>query len=211
MLIRTNIQLTGRNGLSVDSIVRAALLKQMMGLSYDELSFYLADSLSYRSFARIEGSPSKSGLQSCISLIDAQTWEEINHLILADAAREGIEKGRMVRIDSTVTETHIHPPTDSALLWDCVRVMVRQLTSLREAFTPGGFNFRNHSRSAKRKMRHIEFTRGANKTKLYKELLKLTRQTKSDLMVGLLLTQGVQQSSLPTVFAAGDRSLNNPD
>ena len=200
VLIRANTQLTGRNGLSVDSIVRAALLKQMMGLSYDELSFYLADSLSYRSFARIDCSPSKSCLQSCISLIDAQTWEEINHLILAEAAREGIEKGRMVRIDSTVTETHIHPPTDSALLWDCVRVMVRQLTLLREAFMPDGFNFRNHSRSAKRKMRHIEFTRGANKTKLYKELLKLTRQTKSELMAGLLLAQGAQQSPLPTAF-----------
>ena len=33
-------------------------------------------------------------------------------------------KGRMVRIDSTVTETHISPPSDSNLLWDCARVMV---------------------------------------------------------------------------------------
>lgn len=51
-LIDPAIKATGRNGLSVDSIVRATLLKQMMGLSYDELSFYLSDSLSYRTFAR---------------------------------------------------------------------------------------------------------------------------------------------------------------
>ena len=52
---------TGRKGFSVDSIVRAALLKQMMGLSYQELSFYLQDSVSYNNFARIEG---QEGLSS---------------------------------------------------------------------------------------------------------------------------------------------------
>ena len=31
---------SGRKGLTADSILRAALLKQMMGLSYEELSFY---------------------------------------------------------------------------------------------------------------------------------------------------------------------------
>ena len=41
---------TGRKGLTVDSIVRAALLKQMMGLSYQALSFYLEDSVSYNNF-----------------------------------------------------------------------------------------------------------------------------------------------------------------
>ena len=47
VLIKPNTNETGRNGLTVDSIVRAGLLKQMMGLTYDELSFYLEDSLSY--------------------------------------------------------------------------------------------------------------------------------------------------------------------
>ncbi len=33
----------------------------------------------------------------------------------------------MVRIDSTVTEALMHEPSDSSLLWDAVRVMVRLL------------------------------------------------------------------------------------
>jgi IS5 family transposase len=33
----------------------------------------------------------------------------------------------MVRVDSTVTAALIHEPSDSALLWDAVRVMVRLL------------------------------------------------------------------------------------
>ena len=84
--------------------------------SFITFSFYLADSLSYRSFTRIENEPSASSLQSCICLIDASLWEKINTSILAETASMGIEKGRMARIDSTVTETNIHPPTDSSLL-----------------------------------------------------------------------------------------------
>lgn len=63
----------GRKGLTVDSIVRAALLKQMMGLTYEELSFYLQDSVSYYSFARIGGQEglSPASLQSCIKRLDA--------------------------------------------------------------------------------------------------------------------------------------------
>ena len=62
---------TGRKGLTVDSIVRAALLKQMMGLTYRELSFYLQDSFSYANFARIEGQEglSPTRLQASIKRI----------------------------------------------------------------------------------------------------------------------------------------------
>lgn len=192
-LIDPKTKPTGRHGLSVDAIVRATMLKQMMGLTYYELSFYLADSLSYRSFARIVGMPSKSSLQACISKLDAQTWEAINRLLLTGAAEQGLEKGHTVRIDSTVTETHIHPPSDSSLLWDCIRVMIRQLSTLKGALTPGCFHFCNHNRAAKKRMRQIEYARGANKTKLYKELLKLTRKTKDALIQGLSLTGYAQQ------------------
>ena len=171
---------TGRKGLSVDSIVRAALLKQMMGLSYQELSFYLQDSVSYNNFARIEGQEglSSTSLQYCIKRIDATTWEAINRLLLLDSKGKGIEKGRMVRIDSTVTETNIHPPSDSQLLWDCVRVSVRLLKGVQACFAPGGFHFCDRSRSTKRKAYQIEFKRGRNREKLYKALLKHMAETR---------------------------------
>ncbi len=188
VIITPGTTATGRNGLTVDSIVRAGLLKQMMGLTYDELSFYLQDSLSYATFARVDylSGPSKTSLQSCISKIDAPTWEAINQTLLADSAAKGIEKGRMVRIDSTVTESHIHPPTDSRLLWDCVRVMVRLLYGMKDAFAPGSFHFCDRSRAAKKRMNNIVYMRGKKKkVKLYKALLQHTRETKDYLTVAL--------------------------
>jgi IS5 family transposase len=66
-------------------------------------------------------------LQQTISRIQPATWERINQCVLLDARNEQVERGEKVRIDSTVTETDIHAPSDSTLLWDSVRVMVRLL------------------------------------------------------------------------------------
>jgi transposase, IS5 family len=33
------------------------------------------------------------------------------------ASVQKIERGRVVRVDSTVTDTPVHEPTDSTLLW----------------------------------------------------------------------------------------------
>jgi IS5 family transposase len=195
VLIDPKTKDTGRNGLSVDSIVRACLLKQMMGLTYDELSFYIQDSITYNSFARIEAAtPSTTSLQACISKIDAPTWEAINRLLLADAVQQNIEKGRMVRIDSTVTETNIHPPTDSSLLWDCIRVTERLLGRLQQTLRPGSFTFSNHTRVAKKLMREAIYLKTDKRKKCYKELLKYTVITKNYLVQGLAMESQVQDT-----------------
>ena len=43
----------------------------------------------------------------------AETWEQSNRALLGTAKDDGIETGRKLRIDSTVTETHILEPSDS--------------------------------------------------------------------------------------------------
>ena len=120
---------TGRQGLPAESVLRCALLKQYRQLSYQELAFHLSDSASFQAFARLPVClfPKKSALQQTISRIQAETWERVNHCLLLDAKHERVELGKKVRIDSTVTATDIHAPTDSTLLWDSVRVMVRLL------------------------------------------------------------------------------------
>lgn len=192
-LIGNTTSATGRKGMSVDSILRAALLKQMMGLSYDELSFYLTDSFSYSSFARLSMPVSASALQANIGRLSATSWERVNGVLLGSAARQGLEKGRVVRIDSTVTETDVHPPSDSALLWDCVRVMVRLMGQLKDVLEPGLFQFRDRSRSAKKRAYQIDYARGANKAALYKQLLAVTECTRADLLQGLSQQSRVQQ------------------
>ena len=171
---------TGRQGLPAESVLRCALLKQYRQLSYQELAFHLSDSASFQAFARLPGRlfPKKSALQSTISRIQAKTWERVNHCLLVDAKDERVELGKKVRIDSTVTETDIHAPTDSSLLWDGVRVMVRLLEAAQSMSGTAEIEFCNHRRRAKKRARAIIYTRGKDKKAvLYRDLIKVTMQS----------------------------------
>ena len=44
---------TGANGMSTEQVVRAAIVKQKFGYSYEMLPFHLTDSISLRAFCRI--------------------------------------------------------------------------------------------------------------------------------------------------------------
>ncbi len=57
----------------------------------------------------------------------AETWKQINQTLLSNARQAKLEDGSVVRRDSTVTAALLHEPSDSSLLWDAVRVMVRLL------------------------------------------------------------------------------------
>ena len=167
---------TGRKGLSVESVLRCAILKQYRQLSYEDLVFCLMDSASCQTFARLSMRwfPRKSVLQRCISAITDVTWERINQRLLHHATK--VENGRMLRIDSTVTATPIHEPSDSSLLWDSVRVLVRLLRQAEEL--AGGIKYCNHQRVAKKRMRAIVYTRGQDKkARLYRDLIEVTRKS----------------------------------
>lgn len=179
-LHREGARETGRRGLPAEAVLRCALLKQHRQLSYEELAFHLEDSASFRAFARLPWgwSPKKSVLQKTISAIRAETWEAINRTLLASAKAEKIEDGRVVRLDSTVTAALMHEPSDSSLLWDAVRVMVRLLREAEPWLGGTALLWRDHRRAAKKRWRAIEFTRGRPKrVQLYRELIKLTRAT----------------------------------
>lgn len=82
----------------------------------------------------------------------------------------------MVRIDSTACDALIHPPTDSTLLWDGVRVMARLLETA--AALPGGstVTWHNHKRLAKKRTMAIKYSRGKDKKAiLYKDLIAATQ------------------------------------
>ena len=44
---------TGRHGLTSETVLRCALLKQLRQLTYKELAFHLSDSASFQAFARL--------------------------------------------------------------------------------------------------------------------------------------------------------------
>jgi IS5 family transposase len=179
-LRRQGLQQTGRHGLPAEAVLRCALLKQYRQLSYEELAFHLEDSASFRTFARLplSGSPSKSVLHKTISAISATSWEAINRAVAGSARQGKLESGAMVRIDSTVTQALMHAPTDSSLLWDAVRLMVRLLKQVSALPGAPSICWRNHRRLAKKRALAIQYSRGkAQKEKLYRELIAATRAT----------------------------------
>lgn len=80
----------GREGMAAEQVLRAAVIKQLNGLSYEELAFHLAGSCSYRAFCRLgiaDDAPSKSALGRDIKKLRPQTLETINRGLI-DLAKE---------------------------------------------------------------------------------------------------------------------------
>ncbi len=165
-------------GLTGEQALRAMIIKQMNGFSYDELAFHVADSQTYRAFCKIgltDQAPKRSTLAENIKRLKASTLEQVNRIIVEAASVAGIERGRKVRVDSTVSETNIHPPSDSSLLFDCVRVLTRLMTALREMGVQ--IEFSNRTRRSKR--RWIAISRARSKRqrrKLYRNLVNATEE-----------------------------------
>jgi IS5 family transposase len=179
-LRRDGVQETGRHGLPAEAVLRCALLKQYRQLSYEELAFHLEDSASFRAFARLPWpwSPKKSVLHKTISAIRAETWEAVNRTLLADARQEKIEDGSVVRLDSTATAALMHEPSDSSLLWDGVRVMVRLLRQADTLVRAVARAWCDHRRAAKRRLQAITFTRGRPKRVAhYRVLITIAHKT----------------------------------
>lgn len=93
------------------------------------------------------------------------------------ACSEGVETGEQVRIDSTVTETHILLPEDSRLLVDGVRVLTRLLREARAHLGPE-VAFCDHSRACRRRAQEVRSRRGAERrAQTYRRLLRLVAKT----------------------------------
>ncbi|MGX9148327.1 ISNCY family transposase [Mesorhizobium sp. 128a] len=178
-LVRVGVKATGRRGLPAEAVLRCALLKQYRQLSYQELAFHLEDSASFRAFAHLplSWSPQKSVLQKTISAIRSETWgTDQSHTAIGCPAGEARRRA-VVRLDSTVTAALMHEPSDSSLLWDAVRVMVR-LLKRADSLVGGAGSWRDHCRAAKKRARKIQFTHGRpNRVQLYRELIAITRAT----------------------------------
>ncbi len=169
---------TGREGeLSGEQVFKIILVKQIHGFSYRSLEFHLKDSRTYRAFCGFglgDKVPSFKTIQRDIKKIRPESFEAINQTLLAFAAKQGIEKGRTVRVDCTVVESNIHEPSDSSLLLDSVRVLSRVNKRAQERFGLPAFD---RSRMAKKRFKKILNSKNkADRVAPYKDLLKVTRE-----------------------------------
>ena len=167
---------TGAPGMSGDQVLRVLLLKQMNGFSYRELEFHLADSVTYRTFCRfgsMEPTPSRATLAENLKKVRPETLEAIGRMVIHYAAKTGVERGRKVRVDSTVVQANVHTPTDSSLLWDGIRVLTRLFQRAHERFDFALYT--DHRRRAKRRMLAIQHTGSPSKRRAaYRDLLKVS-------------------------------------
>ncbi len=174
---------TGRPGLSGEQTLRLLLVRQLTGWTYAELAFHLADSMTYRAFCRIWAlgtTPCKSALAATLRRVRPATLATVNDLLVTSPAARALEPAETVRMDATVVPVAIHPPTDSSLLLDAMRVLDRLL---RRAQTDVGFTaFHRHLRRAKRRaveIPHLAPRAVARRRACYRELLQYTAATAS--------------------------------
>ena len=184
---------TGAYGMSAEQVLRSAIVKRMFGFSYELLPFHLADSTSLRGFSRIgiaDKCFKKSGIAKNIKRISGVTWEQINRILVAHGNEEEVEKGRQVRIDCTVVESNIHPPTDATLLFDSVRVLARILDGMRQRGVR--VQFTDHCRRAKRRMLAVQYAKKeTQRTAAYRDLLKLAGKTVGYATAAIPLAKGM--------------------
>jgi IS5 family transposase len=174
---------TGRPGLSGEQTLRLLLVRQLTGWTYAELAFHLADSMTYRAFCRVSAltaTPSKSALAATLRRVSPRTLAALNDDLVTSPVARRVERATTVPMDATVVPVAIHPPTDSSLLLDAIRVLDRLLRQVEAA---SGFTaYHRHLRRAKRRameIPHLAPHATARRRVCYRDLVQYTEATAS--------------------------------
>ncbi len=176
-LLTDGAQSTGRKGLSVESIFRCMLLKQITRVSYKMLAFHLADSHSYRTFARLDGEcqPGKSALSRNIRQMRPETLQRIFEYLAIKTFKDGTIDIDLLRLDSTVVKSNIAPPLDSHLLNDGIRVLSRYFSKSRDR-TGVKLRLTDYRKASRSLAARIFYGKKAEKDEWYGELIPLAKR-----------------------------------
>ena len=164
----------GRRGAPAEMVLRLLILKHIRNWSYAVLEREVRANLVYRNFARVGGGkmPDAKTIGRWGVAVGPEVLKQIHERIVKIAVDQGVVTGRRMRVDTTVVETNVHYPTDSSLLGDGVRVLVRTMKKITKIAGEVGTTLRDRSRSVKRRV--FDIARAArSKTKQRSE--KLTR------------------------------------
>lgn len=190
---------TGRPGLSGEQTLRLLIVRQLTGWTYAELAFHLADSMTYRAFCRVSAvtaTPSKSALAATLRRVSPRTLATLNDQLVTSAAARAVERARVVRMDATVVPVAIHPPTDSRLLCDAVRVLDRLL---RRCERDAGFTaYHRHMKRAKRRaleIEHLAPQATRQRRRCYRDLLQVAEASASYAMCALAHLEGLPRTA----------------
>jgi transposase, IS5 family len=127
----------GRHSTPVEVILRMLVIKRLYCFSYEQTEHFVSDSIVLRQFCRLylEPAPDDTTLIRWANQIGSETLASLNDRAVELAKSSKVTRGRKLRVDSTVVETNVHPPTDSKLLGDGVRVISRLLRRAKRVLT----------------------------------------------------------------------------
>jgi len=138
----------GRWGMDYWSILVLGAVRLGCNLDYDRLQNLAEEHRSLRRIMGIDGWCDDQSfdwrcLRDNITLLSPDTIERLNHLIVAEGHRLIPDAAQTARCDSFVVAADIHYPTDSGLIGDGLRTLIR--TSQRLAGLLGQAGWRQHS------------------------------------------------------------------
>ena len=171
----------GRPGTPAEVVLRMLLLKHLYRWSYDTLEHEVRANLVYRAFARVGAGavPDAKTILKIARVLDPAVIQQVHDRIVALAVERKVTRGRRLRVDTTVVETHAHYPTDSTLLRDSVRVLTRTMQRAGTVLGGAAAHVRNRLRSVGRQVRAIVQTarRGDDtaRPRIYRRLMATTR------------------------------------
>lgn len=133
-----------------ENILRALVVLCVEELPFRDTIVRIADSHVLWNFVRLghRDVMDFTFLNKCYGAIQPETWTEINAVLSRRAVKEGRIDPSTIRTDTTVVEGNIHYPTDSSLLWDSWRVLVRWIRRAKEV-VPEVRSCRFHDRKVK--------------------------------------------------------------
>ena len=149
---------TGRRGLTAAQTLRSLILMRVKNWDYRELRERITDGYTLRSFTHFESQrvPQHDAFNRAVNRLTPATLQGVNDAVVHAAVALGLEDGTKLRVDTTCTETDIHHPTDSTLLWDTVRVVTRLVRQLDDLVPAGVGPFTVRTRAARRRMAEIQ-------------------------------------------------------
>jgi IS5 family transposase len=151
----------GRQATPAEVVLRLMILKHVRNWSYYILEREVRANLVYRDFSRVGAAkmPDAKTMGRWGRALGPQVVKRVHEQIVEIARTKEVIEGRRMRVDTTVTETNIHHPTDSSLLGDGVRVLTRTMKKITKLAGEVGTKLRDRSRSVK--LRVLDIARAA--------------------------------------------------
>ncbi len=147
-------------------------------MDYRKLEYHQGDSRICSLFIKLDELRPYSFqmYQKYISRIRGESLQKLLFEINKIAVDQGLEDLKSFRQDATVVETNIHYPTNSALVWDCIKEVNRLLEHLVKECKD--LDYMDYSRQAKKKYFNLNVGKSKDKrAKLFRKQLILFVKT----------------------------------